>query len=133
MDAFKPLAAVLFFYEVFRVLILVILLFITPQEGAFGGVLPVYISANALFPIMALFVWLKPEEYRGYITLYIAGKVIVLVSFFAWQFFSPREFMWVENAARNILVLGAYILLNLADILSVWGAWVIKNKYHGGI
>jgi len=130
---YRPLTAVLFFYEVFRVLFLVILLFIAPQEGPLTGILPVYISSNALFPIMALFVWLKPEEHRNYLTLYIAGKVIALVSFFAWQFFSSWEYIWVGNAARSILILGAYILLNVADIFSVCGAWLIKNKYRGGI
>jgi hypothetical protein len=133
MNVYRPLSAVLFFYEVFRVLFLVILLLIPHQEGSINGILPVYISSNALFPLMALFVWLKPEEHRSYLTLYIAGKLIVLFSFFAWHFFTTWDFIWAGNAARNILILGAYILINLADILSVWGAWKIKNKYRGGI
>ena len=82
---------------------------------------------------MALFLWLKPEEHRGYLTLYIAGKIIVVVSFFAWQVFSSRDFIWAANAVRSILILGAYILLNLADTLSAWGAWLLKNKKRGGI
>ena len=123
----------LFFYEVFRVLFLVIILLVPFRETSANEILPVYISSNALFPLMALFLWLKPEEYGNYITLYIAGKIIALVSFFAWQFLSPRDYIWAGNAARSILILGAYILLNLADILSVWGAWMIKNKYRGGI
>jgi hypothetical protein len=133
MDAYRPLTAVLFFYEVFRVLFLVILLLIPSLENSANGILSVYISSNALFPLMALFVWLKPEEHRNYLTLYIAGKVIILVSFFAWQFFSSWDYIWAGNATRSLLILGAYILLNLADALSVWGAWVIKNKYRGGI
>jgi hypothetical protein len=133
MEAYRPLTAVLFFYEVFRVLFLVILLFIPLQGSSISGNLPVYISSNALFPLMALFVWLKPEEYSNYLTLYIAGKVIVLVSFIAWQFFSTQDFVWAGNAVRSILIWGAFILLNLADILSVWGAWIIKDKYRGGI
>ena len=133
MDAYRPLTAALFFYEVLKVLFMVILQFISPQESTAIGILPVYISSNALFPIMALFIWLKPEEYRNYITLYIAGKVITLVSFIAWLFFSPREFVWMVNIEKSVLVLGAYILLNLADILSILGAWAVKNKYRGGI
>jgi hypothetical protein len=129
MDAYRFLAAVLFFYEVFRILFLVILLFISPQETSLSAILPVYISSNALFPLMALFVWLRPLEHRNYLTLYIAGKIIIVVSFFAWQFFSSWDFVWFPDTVRIILVLGAYILLNFTDILSVWGAWAIKNRY----
>ena len=132
MNVFRPLTAVLFFYEVFRILFLAILLLIPLQENSVNGILPVYISSNALFPLMALFVWLKPEEHRNYLPLYIAGKLIVLVSFFAWQAFSSRELMWSENAIRSVLILGGYILLNLVDIFTVWGAWTMKNKYFGG-
>ena len=133
MDAYRPLMAVLFFYEVFRVLFLVIVLFISPLEGSINGIMPVYISANALFPLMALFVWLSPKEHGNYLTLYIAGKVIVLFLFFTWQFFTTWDVVWAGNAARSIIILGIYIFINLADCLTVWGAWKIKNKYRGGI
>jgi len=132
MGEYRLLSAVLFFYEVLRIFFLVILHFISPQEGSFGGIFPVYISANALFPLMALFVWFKPLEHWNYLTLYIAGKIIVLASFFAWQFFSTWEFVWFGDAIRSILILGAFILLNVADALSVWGAWAIRNKYRRG-
>ena len=106
MDVYRPLAAVLFFYEVFRVLFLVILLIMPSLESSVNGILPVYISSNALFPLMALFVWLKPEEHRNYLTLYIAGKFIALFSFFAWHFFATWDFIWAGNAASSIFILG---------------------------
>jgi len=133
MGVYRPLAIMLFFYEVFRVLFLAVILLMPLHEASANGILPVYISSNALFPLMALFFWLKPEEYGNYVTLYIAGKIIVLISFFAWQFLSLRDSMWIGFAARNGIIFGAYILLNLADVLSVWGAWIVKNKYRGGI
>ena len=133
MDVYRPLTAVLFFYEVFRVLFLVVLLLVPLQENSINGFLPVYISSNALFPLMALFVWLKPEEHWNYLTLYIAGKVIVLFLFFVWQFFASWDFIWAGNAARSLVILGVLVLINLADCLSVWGAWRVKNKYRGGI
>ena len=133
MGFYRPLAATLFFYECLRLLTLVTFFFIVPLEGFVSGILPVYLSSNALFPLMTLFAWIKPEEYRNFHNLYIAGKVIILVSFFAWQLFTPRDFLWLENAARSMLVLGGYMILNFTDILSVYGAWTIKNKYRGGI
>ena len=102
------------------------------EESASGAFFPylAYLSANALFPLMALFVWLRPEEYRNYLTLYMAGKIIAAVSFYAWGFFSSREFPGVENIVRSITLLGGSVFISLADILSVGGAWMLKNKYR---
>jgi len=133
----KPLAPALFIYECFRLLLLVVFLFIAPAsgggiQGGIGTFFPyvVYISANALFPLMALFIWLRPQEYRNYVTLYMAGKIIGVVSFYAWTIFSSREFPGMENLARSLTLLGGSIIINLADILSVWGAWALKSKYR---
>ena len=125
----------LFFYEILRLLLLIACLFIPPLEGGFSAegsrvFFPhmVYLSANALFPLMVLFVWLKPEEYRNYLNLYIAGKIIGLISFYAWEFFSFREFFRTVNFFKNMILLGIGVLISLADILSVWGAWRLMNK-----
>jgi len=139
MNVWKPLRAAIFIYECLRILLLVVLLFIAPLEngmpaGSFGSeaFFPyiVYLSANALFPLMALFVWLRPEEYRNYLTLYMAGKIIAVVSFYVWGFFSSREIPGMENFARSITLLGGSILICLADILSIGGAWALKRKYR---
>ena len=131
MDVFRPLRAVLFLYEVFRLLLLVVFLFIAPLEGFESGAFfpyMVYLSANALFPLMTLFMWLRLEEYRNYIALYMAGKVIGVFAFYAWEFFSSREFPGAENMAKSLVLLGGSVFISLADILSVWGAWMLKNK-----
>jgi len=136
-------AAVLFVYECFRLLLLVVFLFIAPPLGsgalegsaAIGTFFPsiVYISTNALFPLMVLFVWLKPEEYRNYLPLYIAGKLIGVVSFYLWMIFSSRDFPGMDNIARSLSLLGGSFVVNLLDILSIWGAWTLKNKIRRGV
>ena len=90
----------------------------------------VYLSANALFPLIALFVWLRPEEYRNYLALYMAGKIIAVISFYAWEFFSFREFLRAVNLIGSLALLGGSVLISFADILSVWGAWTLKNKFR---
>jgi len=138
MDVSKPLSAALFLYECIRLLLLAVFLFIVSPLGngissGIGAFFPymVYISSNALFPLMAMFVWLRPDEYRNYITLYMAGKIIAVVSFYVWVIFSSREGLsGAENIARSITLLGGSILINMADILSVWGAWTLKKKYR---
>ena len=140
MAGSRRISAALFFYECFRLLMLAAFLYIvsSPGSGFSGGGLAnetffpyiVYISSSALFPLMAMFMWLRPEEYRNYLTLYMAGKIIAAVSFYAWGFFSSREFPGMENIARSITLLGGSVLISLADILSVGGAWMLKNKYR---
>ena len=133
-DACRPLRAGLFVYECLRVFILVLFLLVASIEASAGGIYlgtySVYMSSNALFALMALFLWLKPEEYINYSLLYIAGKVIALISFYIWEIISFREFARNGDLAKNIVLLGGGALLSLADMLSVWGAWVIKKKYR---
>ena len=138
------LARLLFLYECIRLLLLVIFLFIAPLQSGFpgegfpqgnyagGAFFPylVYLSANALFPLMVLFVWLRPQEYRNYLTLYMAGKIIGVVSFYAWEVFSSREYPGVENVVKSMVLLGGSVFISLADILSVGGAWMLRNKFR---
>jgi len=145
MDVLRPLRAGLFFYEIFRLLALVILIFILPLESGLSagrgfiggnpanGAFPpyvVYLSANALFPLLALFVWLKPEEYHNYLPLYMAGKIIGVVSFYSWEIFSSRQFFGAENVVKSLILIGGGALLGLLDMLSVWGAWTLRNKFR---
>ena len=138
MNIRGPLRAALFFYEVIRFSLLAVFLYITPEGDLFGTFFPyiVYLSANALFPLMALFVWLRPEEYRNYLTLYMAGKIIGMVSFLVWEIFGSRKFTGLENPLHSLVFLGGTVFLNLADTLTVLGAWTLnKNNRteNGGI
>ena len=134
MDVYRPLRAALFFYEAFSVLLLAVFLFIEPSLQSFvnGTIFPylVYLSANALFPLMALFVWLRPEEYRSYLTLYAAGKIIAVVLFYLWEIFTVRQVLAAEDLVKNMILLGGSALLSFMDILSVWGAVTLKNKFR---
>ena len=133
-DAYRPLRAGLFIYECFRIFILVLFLLLasveTSIDGNYSGTYSVYMSSNALFPLMALFLWLKPEEYINYSLLYTAGKIIALISFYVWEIFSFREFAINGDLTKSLVLLGGGALLSLADMLSVWGAWVINKKYR---
>jgi len=113
--------------------LLLVLFFIITLLGASsagGASFPylVYLSANALFPLMTLFLWLRLEEYRNYLPLYIAGKIITVVSFYAWEFLSSHELSETDYLVRTMVLLGGSVFISLADILSGWGAWTLKNK-----
>jgi len=131
MDVHRPLGAGLFIYECLRLLMLVVFLLFASLESAISGSYTVYMSSNALFPLMAMFIWLRPDEYSNYSTLYIAGKLVFLVSFYSWEIFTLRDFIRDENFMKNIVFLGGGALISLADMLSVWGAWAINKRYRG--
>jgi hypothetical protein len=138
MDAYRPLRAVFFFYEAFRLLALAALWAVfSPMEGAVkGGVFPylVYVTPNALFPLMTLFMWLRPGEYRNYLPLYMAGKVIAAAAFYGWGFFTLRtlgvEYLMTADREALVLFRGS-LTLNLCDIFSVFGGWVLSRKTSG--
>ena len=138
MDVLRPLRAGLFFYEVLRLLALVILMVLAPIEsfsgrGAFHFPYMIYLSSNALFPIMTLFLLLKPLEHLNFLPLYMAGKIIGSVSFYTWEIFSAKQFLGIENSAFGVILIGGTAFLSLADILSVWGAWTLKNRFRKAV
>jgi len=95
-----------------------------------------------LFPLIVLFVWLRPEEYRNYLNLYIAGKIIVLVTFYIWQILSTRGFWGLsagpqgefsgaaENLIMSVFLLWGSVIVSLTDVLSLWGSWMLKSKFR---
>ncbi|MDR0496744.1 MAG: hypothetical protein LBH42_03935 [Treponema sp.] len=115
---------------------LVIILFIVPPEGGFtlessaSGVFPVYLSSNALFLLMALFVWIRPMECRNYLDFFMAGKIIALVSFYVWIFFFLQESLGIGNRQQSFYFFASCFLINVIDISSVCVAWAIKRKYR---
>ena len=139
MDAYMPQRAVLFFYECIRLLALLIMVFLASPESAGGGAFfpyAAYFSPNVLFLLAALFVWLRPEVYRNFLSLYIAGKTLSVVLFFLWILMSSRQFSLDENIARSYILLMGSVLLSLADVLSILGARFLSNKYRessGGV
>ena len=133
MDVYRPLRAGLFFYECLRLFLLVVFLFVTTMGNGLsvmGFPYLVYLSSNALFPMMVLFVWLRPEDHWNYLGLYIAGKIIALVTFYLWQIFSSREFWGSENLIMSAILLWGSVIVSLTDMFSLWGAWVLKNKFR---
>jgi hypothetical protein len=136
MDVFKPLRAVFFLYEMLRLLTLAVFFAVfSPMEGAVkGGIFPflVYVTPNALFPLMTLFMWLRPADYRNYLPLYMAGKVIAAAAFYGWGIFALRspalEYLGTADWVEMLVLFGGSFILNLFDIFSVLGSWVLSKK-----
>ena len=135
MDVYKPLRAVLFGYELLRLLALAFsfAFFSSLQDVVKGGGFPylAYMSSNALFPLIGFFLLLRPGEYRNYLPLYMAGKTIAVVLFYTWTVFSfssETGFMGRENLVERMILLGGAFFISLGDALSVFGAWILNRK-----
>jgi hypothetical protein len=133
MDVYRPLRAILFVYEVIRfvVMIRVCTAFVPVEGSAANGAFPylVYAVPNALFPLMALFLWLSLAHYKPYISLYTAGKIIAVVSVIGWCLFSFQTIpvMWEEAVMMSV---GVTFILALGDVLSICGGFLIQNKLN---
>ena len=96
----------------------------------------VYISSNAMFPLISFFILLRPLEHKNHIPLYIAGKTIAVVLFFLWAVFlnpfitvpSNTVIMEREEIIQVIKIFMAAILISLLDVLSIFGAWLLKKN-----
>jgi hypothetical protein len=116
MNVYKPLRAALFVYELFRLLILL-------GVFVFDRLPPLlYIVPNVLFPLMAFFLLLDFLYYMPYLSLYMAGKTIAVVSIIGW--YAAGAFIIYDAA-----VLGASLFIALFDALSLLGGRMIQKKY----
>jgi hypothetical protein len=129
-----PLRLSLFIYDLIRLIMLISLLsvFGLPRAEGEGGVFPylVYAVPQALFPLMTLFIWIQFPAYESYIFLYIAGKTIGIVSFFAWIIVSFQNILvaLTTNIRGTPVIVGSALLLALTDALSIWGGIGLKTR-----
>ena len=126
----------LFIYESIRVLILAAFVFFQPVDPS-GFPRLVFAVSGALFPIMALFIWLDISRYRAYLPLFAAGKCIGLFSLLVWSFVS-RNITMTEGVpgiviAERALLSGdlfamAAVLLIIKDVYKMTETQTLEEK-----
>ena len=82
----------------------------------------VYTAPSALFPLMALFIWLNSQRYRAYLPLFAAGKCIVISTLLGWSIVSGQvtmvgKFLGAAIFAEAVILSGD--LLTIAAVLLV--------------
>jgi hypothetical protein len=131
MEIYRPLRGVLLLYECIRLLALVwVFGAFRPGDGA--GIFPwlVYAVPNALFPLMALFLWRQLSRYAVYLPLYISGKCIALASIAGYWIFSRQNVfaaLYLKNPAV-FAALGILLLLAAGDLFSIAGGLALARK-----
>jgi hypothetical protein len=130
MDVYRPLRALLFAYELIRLVIMIgLMAFFMPPPGEGGGILFPYqalAAPNALFPLITFFLCLRPDFYRPYIFLFAAGKVVLIAAAAGWLYFSFSSIMSFPNDDQFI-ILGCLLFLTAADVLSILGGLALNR------
>jgi hypothetical protein len=135
MEIYRPLRAALFLYECIRLVVLMgVFVLLRPGDGT--GAFPwlVYAVPNALFPLMALFVWRRFSRYGAYVPLYVSGKCIALAAIFGFCLFSRRD-VYTAVYLRNpgvFIILGSLLFLLFGDLFSAAGGLALAKKLQKG-
>jgi hypothetical protein len=134
MGTYRPLRLVFFIYDFVRLIVMtgLLVLFVQPAALHEGGLFPYifYAVPNGLFPLMSLFLWVNLNAYKPFIALYMAGKILAVVSIFAWLMFSLPHVstLFLEGGRQTFVVAGTALLLSAGDALSVLGGAVLKKQ-----
>jgi hypothetical protein len=103
MGIIRLLKPGLFVYECVRILLLAFtLVFIMPEASAIPWL--AFTASGALFPLMALFMWIDLDRYKTYLPLFIAGKCIGIFSLLCWTVVSGRLTMFEDFYGIYVIV-----------------------------
>ena len=82
----------------------------------------VFVVSGAVFPLMALFIWIDIDRYKAYLPLFITGKSIGLFTLIIW--------LILRNSAitEGLYQAGAEFILLSGDIFAMTGILLI-NKH----
>ena len=111
MGLLRLLKPGLFTYECIRILLLASYVVVQSANPVFSLSI-VFAAPGAIFPLMALFLWLDISRYSVYLPLFAAGKSISIVLLAGYTVasgrFSTFELLFLSG---DILALAAIILL----------------------
>jgi len=131
MGITRLLKPALFVYECVRILILAAFVALQPAVASAlltsdATVFPVlvYASPSALFPLMAMFLWLDASRYRAYLPLFAAGKCIGIITLLGWSIVT-RHLTLIKGFSGGVLA--EWVLLS-GDLLALAAViLIIKN------
>jgi predicted membrane channel-forming protein YqfA (hemolysin III family) len=122
MNIVRFLKPAVFLFECIKLGVSAILII---QGDVSGLLIKIILAApGALFPIMALFIWIDTDRYREYLPLFSAGKCIGIFLLLGWLI----VFRQVTMIGKTLgLAIYAEALLLGGDLLSL-GAVLLINR-----
>ncbi|MDR3304255.1 MAG: hypothetical protein LBS86_07570 [Treponema sp.] len=136
MNVYRPLRLLILVYEAFRLLLMLgIFMAMLSVNRSLGNLFPylLYIVPNALFLLMAYFLWRELERYAMYLPLFMAGKVISVVAIAGWCVGSFEYIIEAVLRKQVSSTAAAIAVLFMAgtDTLSILGVYLTQKKLNG--
>jgi len=123
MNIVRFLKPAVFLFECIKLMVISTILMMQGNEP--GLLIKLILAApGALFPLMALFIWLDTDRYREYLPLFSAGKCIGLFLLLGWLIASRKATMIGVLIGLPVY---AEVILLCGDLLSL-GAVLLINK-----
>jgi hypothetical protein len=121
----RPLRWAILVYEVFRLAVFIRLMTGESLGDKFPGL--IFGAANALFPLMALFLAVDFGRYAAYASLYAAGKILAVVVLASCGFFWQDRIIEaiVEGEAAAV---GDLLMVALGDLATAGGGIVLALR-----
>jgi len=116
--------------ECIRIMILIYVLFSRNDLDLTAKI--IYSAPGALFPLMALFIWLDTIRYRAYLPLFAAGKCIGIFIFLLWFIISKQVTIMGSFILSGDLFALAAVLLIIRDNREKTKIQTIKGSITGG-
>ena len=123
MNIVRFLKPAVFLFECIKLMVISTILMMQGNEP--GLLIKLILAApGALFPLMALFIWLDTDRYREYLPLFLAGKCIGLFLLMGWLIACRQATMIGKLIGLPVY---AEVILLCGDLLSL-GAVLLINK-----
>jgi hypothetical protein len=117
------LKPIVFVFECIKLVVIITILII--QGNLPGLFIKILLTApEALFPLMALFIWLDTDRYKEYIPLFLAGKCIGIFLLLDWFIFSGQVTMIGKMFGSAVY---AEMILLCGDLLSLGAVFFISK------
>ncbi len=139
MRAKKPLYITLFIIDLLRLSALLTALSeyqnSTMEIGSLSSYAIVYAAPQALFVLMAFFLWRSPQRYAAFLPLYTAGKVISAFSVGVWllKTLPSAEIALGLGKIGVLLLLGVSALIVMFDLLTALFGLLLLHGQRGEI
>jgi hypothetical protein len=119
----------LFIYECLRVFPLMGAFIALQASNSTATPWLIYAAPCALFPLMALFLWLDNLRYRNYLPLLLAGKCVSVTVLLVW-FIVSRQVIMIEDFSNSVVFIE--LILLSGDLLSIAAVLLIMKGVKKG-
>jgi hypothetical protein len=115
----------LFIYECFRVFPLMGVFITLQAHESTATPWLIYAAPCALFPLMALFLWLDLTRYQNYLPLLLAGKCVSVTVLLVW-FIISRQVTMIKDLSNSVVFIE--LILIGGDLLSIAAVLLIVKS-----